>query len=402
MAACFSLFQSSSSAFLLRKLAFSYVLLVEGPPSQMAEVVAGFGLAGSIVQCVDFSSKLIKRLGEFESSLREANNTFSRLALTLPLVKGTLDRLESPASRDHLDASETERFRNVLDLCTSQARSLEESLSKTIPKENEAPYVKRWKALCSLAREKSVKRDAKNLHKTTNILITYHNSVSGNRFLSQFAALEELMKRALEPTLHSNGPTRIGGNPVSRRAAVATIADGSIESGVDAVVRHQQPAQTLSNYQHRLSLATACLNNRCACSCHKMLIKSSRFWSYKLPSIAKIFSACDRTSCKNRSLQTHFRVSLSRLGILRSIELRLGFGWGESGLSTSFMLRPSRIVRYTSPGFEVLRKCMTGLIEFPEARTELLKLFDEGRASIDDVDPSGATWLEVCLARVLL
>jgi hypothetical protein len=53
------------------------------------------------------------------------------------------------------------------------------------------------------------------------------------------------------------------------------------------------------------------------------------------------------------------------------------------------------MVKYTSPGFEILWKCMMGYMDLSAAQKELDQLFRMGKASPLDVDPTGYTWFEV-------
>lgn len=366
----------------------------------MAEGIVAVGLAGSVIQFVDFSTKLMKRLQEFQSSLDEMQNIFSDLTVKLPLLKDTFERLSNPADLDHTHAPDKEKLKVVVQRCTNQVEFLERELSKAIPNENEALKSRRWKAICSLAREKRVKEVVKSLLDTSTTLIL-HQSVESNTLTRQMsdrlAALESVVRSAKEPNLCPSRSTKYlpfyGPASYVGQTANPKVIQSCDEKAPDLRAQPERPVRSLSAWRSRSDIA--CSTKGCVCSCHKMLIKSGRFWSYKLPSIPELFATCDRASCSNKFLKTHLQFSLSRFGILRLVNLQMGFSWGEGGLSMSLMLRPSRIVNYTSPGFVVLWKCRTGQISFSEARTELMELFREGRASPDDVDPSGATWLEV-------
>jgi hypothetical protein len=75
----------------------------------MAEALAIVGLVSSIVQFVDFSSKLVERLNEFLSNLEEVPKTFKDIKTELPLLINTLKRTEDQVRAG--DAAEIRRMR---------------------------------------------------------------------------------------------------------------------------------------------------------------------------------------------------------------------------------------------------------------------------------------------------
>jgi len=369
----------------------------------MAEAVAVIGLASSIVQFVDFSSKVIKRLQEFQSSLKEKHNIFADLIIILPLMRDTLDRLCHPSVPNYQREETEEVLLPVIRACVAQVEFLEGILEKTIPDASETSSSKRWKALCSLAREEAVKCAAARLNRFSNSL-NFHQSVHASylstQVLHRLIALEEFTRTIHESVILEAHPTRQS-SPRTRQPGpegntFQEVPASSERDGIGAFTRPPRQAKKPPLYADRSG--TRCLNDRCACSCHEMLSRSGRFWSLKLPSLAKLFSVCDRPSCGNRILRTSFHISLTRFNILRAIHLGLGFAWGKSGYSLSLKLRPARTVKYTSPGFALLWKCETGQLQWPEAQKTLSRLFDEKEASPDDVDPGGETWLEVSSA----
>ena len=370
----------------------------------MAEAVALFGLAASIIQLIDFSCKVVKRLHDFQSSLNESSNTFGDLIVVLPLWENILARLRNLAASNHLDKQTLEVFMPVLKKCAHQVKRLEEILSDTIPNEGDTSFDKGRKALYSLRREKKVKKFAENFHRTLEPLMLFvYSSHLSNQLLNRVATLEEAAR--LEEAVGTvNRSATLDGchthqlsSRISQPDAVEIVLqrppENNNEDRIEALARTRQPAKTRSIYSQRSG--TLCLSDRCTCSCHTMLSKSGRFWSWKFPSLAKLFSACDSKTCGNKIISTSFHVSLSRINILQAIDIGLRFGWGESGCSISLTLRPGRIVKFTSPGFTLLWECETAQLRWPEAKKKLVRLLGEKEASLEDVDPSGETWLEV-------
>lgn len=139
-----------------------------------------------------------------------------------------------------------------------------------------------------------------------------------------------------------------------------------------------------------------CSLNRCCCTCHDntFLIQGGG-WSVKLPSLWG-WKPCSKLSCQN-SKNASIWISLTKVGIPWAVKASLNFMFSSHQSSISPSLDFQRVVKNTSPGFELLWKLETGqLRDWVKARHDLVKLFDSGEASPRDVDPNGRTWLEVC------
>ena len=69
----------------------------------MAEAVAAISLTASIIQLVDFGSKVVHRLHEFQSNINEVPKVFRDIATRLPLL---IDTLEQTKQADGADLGE--------------------------------------------------------------------------------------------------------------------------------------------------------------------------------------------------------------------------------------------------------------------------------------------------------
>jgi hypothetical protein len=63
----------------------------------MAEALAVVSLAATIIQFVDFSSKIVKRLQDFHLSVNEVLKAFRDVRVELPLLLDTLKRTQAQA-----------------------------------------------------------------------------------------------------------------------------------------------------------------------------------------------------------------------------------------------------------------------------------------------------------------
>jgi len=123
----------------------------------MAEVLAAIGLASSIVQFVDFSSKIVDQLNEFKSSVDEVPRTFRDLQVQLPLLRDTLKRTKAQAEAGSIDADTQKAVLNVVEGCQAQVKLLDDILIKTLPRTGDSRFTRGKKAFHNVRQEKTVR-----------------------------------------------------------------------------------------------------------------------------------------------------------------------------------------------------------------------------------------------------
>jgi len=100
---------------------------------------------------------------------------------------------------------------SVVKRCVTQVEFLEKILSKIILNEGEILFSKKWKVLCSLAREKDVKQATKNLRQVSIFLTLYQvtsTSRLNNEVPSRLTSLEEVSRTVNEFAILGAHPTR--------------------------------------------------------------------------------------------------------------------------------------------------------------------------------------------------
>jgi hypothetical protein len=135
--------------------------------------------------------------------------------------------------------------------------------------------------------------------------------------------------------------------------------------------------------------------SHCHCSCHLTKRISSRFWYIQYTPWADMLRSCDNTSCTARGHRLQFRAALSQVGIswavILGVDLTMEIG--------KFALRPAlqlqRVVKYTSPGFEILWKLSESILGWDDAETQFRELYQTDPTFCSQVDPSGHGYLEV-------
>jgi hypothetical protein len=355
----------------------------------MAEVVAVVGVTASVVQLVEISTKLIIRINEFSSSMDKCPRLFHDLQVRLPLLSQTLNQI---AARNQGDGSD-QSLKRVIDECLGAVTLLEKKLDKTLPVEGDSGIRRRWKAVRSLSREKSVRDASDRIDRYLNVLTFYQGIQNGHQVQVSVSTTANQPESSTTRTyITIDDPNSIIPFISDSNQAPQALATGT--TSLSEPITTRAWASTAAMFDSR----THCLKDRCICACHETTSSSGKFWSWNVSSPWALVRPCDRPSCQDRTFKARYHVSLSRLKIPWSVEFGFRVAYGLNGYSISSTLQPVRVVPFTSPGFVVLWKCRTHQIAWPEAKQSLQKLFDEGKASPLDVDPAGKTWLEVTAA----
>ena len=143
----------------------------------MAEVIAGLGLAGTIVQLIDFSSKIISRLNEFTSQTTDVPDTFRSIAAQLPLFVLTLRQVETQSRAGRIGDDVVNALDPVIARSLEHAQSLNAILDKVEPQENSSSLEKKLKALKSLSYDKKVQKAVNEIQSNIQLFI-FHQATS--------------------------------------------------------------------------------------------------------------------------------------------------------------------------------------------------------------------------------
>ncbi|KAK5351581.1 hypothetical protein LTR61_004931 [Exophiala xenobiotica] len=355
----------------------------------MAEAIAVIGVTASVVQLVEISTKLIIRINEFSSSMDKCPRLFHDLKVRLPILSQTLNQIAASNQGDGSD----QLLKRVIEECLGAVTLIEKKLDKILPVKGESGIRRKWKAVRSLSREKSV-RDA------SDRLDLYLNVLTFRQCIQNGYQLQALVSTPANQPETSTTRTCITIDDPNSIIPLISDSNQTLQALATGTTSLSEPittrawASTATMFDSR----THCLKDRCSCACHETTSSSGMFWSWNISSPWALVRPCDRPSCQDRTFKARYHVSLSRFKIPWSVVIGFRVAYGLNGYSISSTLQPVRVVPLTSPGFVVLWKCRTHQIAWPEAKQSLQKLFDEGKASPLDVDPAGKTWLEVTAA----
>jgi N-terminal domain on NACHT_NTPase and P-loop NTPases len=99
----------------------------------MAEAAAVISLLSSIVQLVDFGTKLIDRLNEFASATEDVPLYFRSIKSQLPLAIITLRRVEAQARSGRVSDADAQALKPVIDNSLDETKKLTKFLDSAVP-----------------------------------------------------------------------------------------------------------------------------------------------------------------------------------------------------------------------------------------------------------------------------
>jgi N-terminal domain on NACHT_NTPase and P-loop NTPases len=104
----------------------------------MAEALAAVGVAASIVQLVDFSSKILHRLDEFRSSVGEVPKSFRHIRAELPVLQDSLRQIKEAIDAGSVEDRTKKTLMPAIQGCQDQIEQLDAVLAKTLPESSTA------------------------------------------------------------------------------------------------------------------------------------------------------------------------------------------------------------------------------------------------------------------------
>jgi len=113
----------------------------------MAEALALVGIAANIVQLVDFGSKILYRLNEFQSNVGDVPETFRHIKAELPVLLDALQRTKEAIEAGSVRDETKNALRPAINGCLEQIKSLDEVLLKALPTSSDSRVKRIWKAI---------------------------------------------------------------------------------------------------------------------------------------------------------------------------------------------------------------------------------------------------------------
>ena len=122
----------------------------------MAEALAVVGVLSSIVGLVDFSSKVLHRLNDFQSSRGEIPESFKHVKEELPILLEILNQTKLAVEKGSIKEKTKKALLLVVNRCQTQITLLDDLIGKLLPQEDDSWRKKASKAIFSLRQDAKV------------------------------------------------------------------------------------------------------------------------------------------------------------------------------------------------------------------------------------------------------
>lgn len=144
----------------------------------MAEALTVISVVTNIIQLVDFSSKVLRRLDEFRSSLGGVPQSFRHFCAELPVLKITLRQIKEAIEAGSVQDETENALMPAIQGCKEQIQLLDTLLAKTLPLATDSQLKRGAKAVLSLKQEAKVESIRKILQGYVKTLTFYYTAVS--------------------------------------------------------------------------------------------------------------------------------------------------------------------------------------------------------------------------------
>ncbi|MCJ1263724.1 hypothetical protein MMC22_003594 [Lobaria immixta] len=127
------------------------------------EAIAVVSFVSAIAGLIDFSSKVVKRLDDFQSSTHDIPQSLQHVKTILPTTINGLERIKIGARAGTVDSEAQKALLPAIEGCGNRVRRLEEILAEVLPVKDDSSWDKVKKALRSLSTDKEVQDLLKEL-----------------------------------------------------------------------------------------------------------------------------------------------------------------------------------------------------------------------------------------------
>jgi len=144
----------------------------------MAEALVVVGVVANIVQLVDFGSKVLRRLNDFQSSLGEIPKTFKHVKDELPILLETLNQTKDTVEKGTIKEETKKALLLVVNGCQTQITLLDNLISRSLPQKGDSWRKKTGKAIVSLRQDATVNKITATLRTHIQSLTNYRVAAS--------------------------------------------------------------------------------------------------------------------------------------------------------------------------------------------------------------------------------
>lgn len=181
---------------------------------------------------------------------------------------------------------------------------------------------------------------------------------------------------------------------LTEQGSTRLIGDGADSPEHDESREADEPGAPGQVSTKQFVLPPRCDKKKCCCSCHSTKSSKWKGWGICYTPLAAIFRPCDQGNCTARFYHFALRIQLSWLGIPVAVLLSGEFVTGTAGYALRPSLQINKIVKATSPGFEILFMLDEHDLDIEKAKDRFRELFRSDSAVRTHVNPAGRTYLQ--------
>ena len=131
------------------------------------------GLIATIASLVDFGSKVVSRLVEYQNSMHDLPKIFKGHETNIPLIVDALKCIKIRAENGSVGEDSKRVLVQVINSCHTQIKSLDDILAKVMPLDTDTMLERGIKAALSISQEKEVARLMKQLKAHLAVLLLH-------------------------------------------------------------------------------------------------------------------------------------------------------------------------------------------------------------------------------------
>ncbi|KAM3077406.1 hypothetical protein ACMFMG_006751 [Clarireedia jacksonii] len=144
----------------------------------MAEAFGVVGIVVNIIDLVTFTSKVVARLNEFQSSLNEVPKSLYHTKVELTLLGKVLQQIKEAIDNGLLETEKSAVLLPTILACTEQLTEIDSILSRLMPKQSDGRTKKALKSVDSVFQEGKIQNITKTIHRYIGILTFYFVALS--------------------------------------------------------------------------------------------------------------------------------------------------------------------------------------------------------------------------------
>jgi len=143
----------------------------------MAEALAVVGIVANIIQLVDFGSRVLKRLEEYQSELGDIPEAFRHTKTELPVLLDALRQTKAAIDAGTIQDESKKALLPAVEGCAVQIKALDDVIIKALPASGDSCARRGRKALGSLRYDAKVEKICAVVRGYIQTL-TYHAAAS--------------------------------------------------------------------------------------------------------------------------------------------------------------------------------------------------------------------------------